>query len=142
MGLHTRLARIEEALLKLAKTYDYQDIDFTTEEVSSGRIKLCITAFMGGDPSVGIPDSNDSFVYDLNTQYANEGDTRGDRRNRGSMPTGYACELMGQREAKPGREMYNIIDIADEDIRVCAKDLGNIAARMLFNEVHYEGGKL
>lgn len=133
MGLHMRLAETEKAMLELAKTYDYQDIDFTTEEVSRGRIKLCITAFMGGDPSVGIPDGYDSFVYDLNTQYAND---------ESGMPTGYSCELLGQREAKPGREMYNIIDIVDDDIRVCAKDLGNIAARRLFNEVHYEGGKL
>lgn len=123
MGLHMRLAEIEKDLLKLAKTYDYADINFTTEDVGRNRIKLVIIAFAPGDNSVGIPDTQDSFVYKLTTRYADD------------MPTGYSVELMGQLVSK----MYGnrVEPIADEEIRVCALDLGGIAARLLFQNDYY-----
>lgn len=128
MGLHTRLARIEQELLKLAKEYEYRDINFTTDNVSRDQIKLVIIAFAPGDSSVGIPDAQDSFVYVLRTQYAKQTERFEDAAG---MPTGYSVELRGQI----GNLMYGdrIVPIEDDDIRVCARDLGNIAARLLFN---------
>ena len=133
MGLHMRLAEVEKAMLKLAKTYDYEDIDFTTEAVGKDHVRLTISAFASGDPSVGIPDTTDTFVYKLTTRYANASD-----KDNSQVPTGYAPELMGQHERVQGKSgVWSTEEVKDDELRVFARDIGNIAAGMLFNEVFY-----
>lgn len=132
MGLHMRLARIEEELLKIAKTYDYADINFTTDNVGRDHIRLVVIAFAPGENSVGIPDAQDSFVYDLRTQHEQDGH---------GMPTGYAVELLGQLDTNHTGTVESITKhlrpIEDDEIRQCALALGNRAAGLLFNNDYF-----
>lgn len=115
MGLHTRLARIERELLDIAEGCGYRDINFTTEDVGRDHHKLVITATSFGD-------TQDSFIYKLTER----------RTFVTEVPTGYEVELLGQLSD----EMYGkrVRQIVDNDIRVCARDLGNRAALRLFQE--------
>lgn len=111
MGLHMRLARIEAELLEIAKEYDYKDLNFSAEHIARGILRLVIEVDAPGDRSVGLSDVRDKFTYTLTEQ-----------RN-GKYPTGYAVELLG------------IYAVEEEDIKECARELGNRAALLLYREI-------
>jgi hypothetical protein len=132
-----RLAEVERELLKLAKTYGYDDVNFTTQAAGRDHGRLTISAFMHGDPSVGVPDGEDTFHYKLETQYTDD---------EPEMPRGYAVELLGQIDFDHKGTVESVTKhlrpVQDDETRVLALDLGNIAARKLFHEVYFDGGKL
>ena len=104
MGLHMRLGRVEEELLKIAKEYDYKDINFSAVHIAPGIVRLVIEVDAPGD-------RRDKFTYNLTEQ------------RDGKYPTGYAVELLGIYAAE------------EEDIKECARQLGNRAALLLFREI-------